>query len=156
MTRLTLREIIEERLNDDTIVIVRECEFFGKEIYFNYDAKKVSAVKTLSRREYCPAEKKWRSKSGVSEIKEKLQDYKLDFLFFFDKIEDASKYMIEDDFYMHHQDINFVLTTSIKEDEKDYFIEKFLKPHGLTIDETKKVAFEDYSIEKEYICLKLA
>ena len=161
MTDLTLRSIIKKRLNDDTIIIVRESEFFGKEFYFNYDAKKVSAVKTLSRREYNPKLKQWRTKAGVSEIKEKLQDYKLEFFFFLDEIEQAAKYMIEDDFYKRHQDIKFVLTKYIKEDEKDYFTEKYLKQYGLTVIKNDGLTFEEYNIngkhiEKKYLYLKLA
>lgn len=156
---LRLRNKVEARLNDEVIIIAcdltEDKENIEKVIFFNYDAKKVAIVKTLSNRSYDADQKCWRTKSPLKSIKETLKDYKLEIVYFFRKEKIASEFM-HDDFYKENQDINIVLTTAIKEEEKDGFIEDFLKPHGLTMIKDVEYTFEEFNVEQAYTYLKLA
>lgn len=156
---LRLRNKVESRLNDEVIIIACDLtedeENIEKVIFFNYDAEKVATVKTLSNRTYNADEKCWHSKSPLKSIKETLKDYKLEIVYFFSKAKMASEFM-HDDFYKENQDINIVFTTAIEDEEKDFFIENFLKPHGLTMIKDVEYTYEEYNIEQAYSYLKLA
>lgn len=156
---LRLRDKVDSRLNDEVIIIAcdltEDKENIKKVIFFNYDAEKVSVVKTLPNRTYNADQKCWESKSPLKSIKETLKDYKLEIVYFFRKEREAAEFM-HDDFYKENQDINIVLTTAIKEEEKDGFIEDFLKPHGLTMIKDVEYIYEEFNIEQAYTYLKLA
>lgn len=160
LEKLDLRDKVESRLNDEVIIIACDKTWGNKDnnekvIFFNYDAKKVAAVKTLSSRKYDACDKCWKTTLKLSAIRDALKDYKLEIVYFFRKEKIAAEFM-HDDFYKENQDINIVLTTAIKEEEKDGFIEDFLKPHGLTMIKDVEYTYEEFNIEQAYTYLKLA
>ena len=155
MTNLRLRDKIESRLNNEAIIIAcdktQDVANKEKAIFFNYDAKKVSTVKSLEKRNYDADEKCWRTKMDLNSIKETL-NYQLEIVYFFRKIEQASEFINSNEY---DENITCVWTDAIKEEYKKDFIEEKLNPLGLTmLDE--EYNFEYFGIEQSYSILKRA
>lgn len=162
LEKLDLRDKIESRLNDEVIIIACDKTWGNKDnkekvIFFNYDAKKVATVKTLSKRSYDACDKCWRTKVSLKEIKETLKDYKLEIVYFFNEVETAGIWMQEDDFYKNNQDINIVFTCQIREEKREKFIQNHVAKHGLTMIKDEVYTYNaECGIEQFYMYLKLA
>lgn len=162
LEKLDLRDKVESRLNDEVIIIACDKTWGNKDnnekvIFFNYDAKKVAAVKTLSSRKYDACDKCWKTTLKLSAIRDALKDYKLEIVYFFNEVETAAKWMQEDDFYKNNQDVNIVFTCQIREERREKFEQNHVIKHGLTMIKDEVYIYNaECGIEQFYMYLKLA
>ena len=130
MRDLLLRDLLEENLQDDEIVIFfdddKNAKVRVKEIFFKYDAKKVAAVKSLSSRKYDGVEKKWTSDNKLSVIKETLKDFNLKIVFCFDDMDRLVEYF-NDDFYKENEDAFICFNISVGKELKENYVKELKK-----------------------------
>jgi hypothetical protein len=158
MTQLLLRDLLKNNLQDDEIVIFfyddEEAEIRYKEIFFKYDAKKVSVVKNLSNRKYDAIEKKWLSNNKLSIIKETLKDFNLKIVFCFDSMSRLVEYF-DDDFYKANEDAFICYNMSVaKELKKDGTTMKDINEAGYKV--VDYLSFEKSGNKQNFPILKRA
>ena len=158
MRDLLLRDLLEENLQDDEIVIFfdddKNAKVRVKEIFFKYDAKKVAAVKSLSSRKYDGVEKKWTSNNKLSVIKETLKDFNLKIVFCFDNMDRLVEYF-NDDFYKENEDAFICFNISVEKELKENgtVMKKINNANYKVVD---YMSFEKYGYNQRFPILKRA